>query len=63
MVSAGRKIEFVFNQPWDLIVNSADLTDSATRSVAKFRAKIDDCTCVLVLLDKIRTYYQQNPPN
>ncbi|MFA5743172.1 MAG: recombinase family protein [Candidatus Paceibacterota bacterium] len=40
LVLSGRKVGFVFNQPWDLIANSADLTDSATQSVAKFTAKI-----------------------
>jgi len=44
LVLAGRKIGFVFNQPWDLIANSADLTDSATRSVAKFGEIGVNCT-------------------
>jgi hypothetical protein len=57
---AGRKIGFVFNQPWDLIANSADLTDSATRSVAKFGADNVDDTKWLALLDEIRTYFKEN---
>jgi hypothetical protein len=58
---SGRKIEFVFNQPWDLIANSASFDDKAAQSAAQFSANNQEFTKWLTLLDKIRTYYQKNP--
>jgi hypothetical protein len=54
----GRKIESVFNQPWDLIAKSADLTDSVAQSAALFWAKNEN---KLALLGKIRIYFKENP--